>query len=58
MAVSKTARTEAKRATDELYTIFIHATDWLLDRPDLLRRFNFPSSSRVFARSGKTGAPT
>lgn len=42
--MSETARGEVKRATNELHAMFLHATDWVLDRPDILDRFNLPAA--------------
>ena len=42
--MSETARTEVKRATNELHAMFMHATDYVLDHPDILERFNLPAA--------------
>lgn len=42
--MSETARGEVKRATNELHAMFLHATDWVLDRPEVLARFNLPEA--------------
>lgn len=42
--ISQTARTELKRAANELHAMFIHATDYVLENPDVLARFNLPSA--------------
>ena len=40
--MSETARNELKHATSELHAMFIHATDYVLERPELLERFCLP----------------
>lgn len=42
--LSEAARSEIKRATNELHAMFLHATDWVLDRPDVLARFKLPDA--------------
>lgn len=41
--LSHTAEQEVKRAVNELHALFMHATDYVLQHPNLLARFNFPS---------------
>lgn len=41
--ISRTARQELRRATNELHRIFMHATDHVLQREDLLQHFNIPA---------------
>jgi glutathionylspermidine amidase/synthetase len=43
MVISATARKELKRATNELHALFMHATDYVLQHPELLPHFNLPS---------------
>ncbi|MEZ5571095.1 MAG: bifunctional glutathionylspermidine amidase/synthase [Halioglobus sp.] len=40
--MSRTARQELKRATNELHALFMHATDYVLQNPALLEKFNLP----------------
>ncbi|MEK9672793.1 MAG: glutathionylspermidine synthase family protein [Rhodospirillaceae bacterium] len=42
--MSETARNELKRATNELHAMFIRATDYVLEHPDVLERFNLPTA--------------
>ena len=42
--ISKTAQKEVKHATNELHAMFIHATDHVLQNPDLLEKFCIPKS--------------
>jgi glutathionylspermidine amidase/synthetase len=41
-SISTTAEKELKRATNELHALFMHATDHVLQNPDLLQQFNIP----------------
>jgi glutathionylspermidine amidase/synthetase len=41
-SISATAEKELKRATNELHALFMHATDHVLQNPDLLQQFNIP----------------
>lgn len=43
-AISDTAADELERATDELHGMFMHATDYVLDHPQLLATFGLPPS--------------
>jgi len=40
--ISETAQREIRRATNELHRMFLHATNYVLENDDLLRRFNLP----------------
>jgi glutathionylspermidine amidase/synthetase len=40
--MSSTALHEIKRATNELHALFMHATDYVMQNPELLRHFNIP----------------
>ncbi len=40
--ISQTAQSELKRATNELHGLFMHATDYVLQNPELLSHFNLP----------------
>ena len=40
--ISTTAEQEVKRAVNELHALFMHATDYVLQHPDLLAKFNLP----------------
>jgi len=40
--MSATARKELKRATNELHALFMHATDYVLQNPAVLEKFNLP----------------
>ncbi|MDA7746807.1 glutathionylspermidine synthase family protein, partial [Psychromonas sp.] len=40
--LSKTAQDTLRRATNELHGLFMHATDYVLDNPELLNKFNLP----------------
>lgn len=42
LVISQTARKELKRATNELHALFMHATDYVLQHPELLPHFNLP----------------
>lgn len=42
LAISKTARDELEQASNELHGMFMHATEYVLNRPDLLKWFNLP----------------
>jgi glutathionylspermidine amidase/synthetase len=44
MVIGETARAELKRATNELHAMFMHATDYVLEHPEILARFNFPDA--------------
>ncbi len=39
---SATAQRELERATNDLHGLFMHATDYVLERPELLEKFNLP----------------
>jgi glutathionylspermidine amidase/synthetase len=41
--LSTTAQAELKRATNELHALFMHATDYVLQHPHLLKKFNIPT---------------
>ncbi len=51
LVISETAARELKRATNELHALFLHATDYVLQHPELLERFNLPKAlwSRIKA---------
>jgi glutathionylspermidine amidase/synthetase len=40
--ISETARRELRRATNELHRMFLHATNYVLENDDRLRKFNIP----------------
>ncbi|WP_321389511.1 glutathionylspermidine synthase family protein [Emcibacter sp.] len=40
--MSETARKEVKRATNELHAMFMRATDYVLDNPEVLEKFGLP----------------
>lgn len=40
--ISETARREIRRATNELHRMFLHATNYVLEDDDRLRKFNIP----------------
>jgi len=42
IAMSGSARDELKRATNELHALFMHATDYVLQNPSVLEKFNLP----------------
>lgn len=42
--IGDTAAKELKRATNELHAMFLRATDFVLDNPALLARFNLPEA--------------
>ncbi|MEK9753388.1 MAG: glutathionylspermidine synthase family protein, partial [Rhodospirillaceae bacterium] len=42
--MSETARNEVKRATNELHAMFMHATEYVLEHPEILERFNLPAA--------------
>jgi glutathionylspermidine amidase/synthetase len=42
--LSKSAKDDLEYATNELHGLFMHATDYVLSHPDLLEKFNLPSS--------------
>lgn len=42
LVISQSARKELKRATNELHALFMHATDYVLQHPELLPHFNLP----------------
>ena len=44
--MSESARKELRRATTELHLLFLHATDFVLHRPDYFERFNLPEHIR------------
>lgn len=43
-AMSETGACEVKRATNELHAMFLHATDYVLERPEMLARFRLPEA--------------
>ncbi|MDT0581534.1 bifunctional glutathionylspermidine amidase/synthase [Brumicola blandensis] len=43
-AISETAEKALDSATDELHGLFMHATDYVLQHPDLLSKFSLPAS--------------
>ncbi|WP_417319068.1 bifunctional glutathionylspermidine amidase/synthase [Emcibacter sp.] len=42
--MSETARKEIKRATNELHAMFMRATDYVLDNPEILEKFGLPAA--------------
>lgn len=43
-SISKSAENALESATDELHGLFMHATDYVLQHPELLSKFELPSS--------------
>ncbi|MEM5549536.1 bifunctional glutathionylspermidine amidase/synthase [Pseudoalteromonas neustonica] len=41
-AISNTAQQTIEHATNELHGLFMHATDYVLQHPELLKKFNLP----------------
>ncbi|WP_405602093.1 MULTISPECIES: bifunctional glutathionylspermidine amidase/synthase [unclassified Pseudoalteromonas] len=41
-AISQTAQQTIEHATNELHGLFMHATDYVLQHPELLKKFNLP----------------
>lgn len=41
-AISSTAQQTIEHATNELHGLFMHATDYVLQHPELLKKFNLP----------------
>jgi len=42
--ISETARRELRRATNELHRMFLHATNYVLENDERLRKFNIPQA--------------
>jgi len=42
--ISSVAKEELEAATDELHQMFMHATDYVLERPELLEKFGLPNT--------------
>lgn len=42
--MSETARLELRRVTNQLHAMFLHATSYVLDHPEILAKFNFPDA--------------
>ena len=42
--ICETAERELRRATNELHALFLHATNYVLEHPDLQARFAFPKA--------------
>ena len=49
--ISETARLELRRVTNQLHAMFLFATGYVLDHPEILAKFNFPEAmiSRIQA---------
>lgn len=42
--MSETARLELRRITNQLHAMFLHATSYVLEHPEVLAKFNFPDA--------------
>ncbi|MFT7373664.1 MAG: glutathionylspermidine amidase/synthetase [Oleiphilaceae bacterium] len=51
--ISKSAQEQLECATNELHSLFMHATDYVFSQPDLLDKFNLPSL--LFLKQGSLG---